>query len=564
MEKTSDSPAPLQTELPEIPGSETPPVLPEEPQAQRLARLHEKARALPAAPGVYLLKDRRGVVLYVGKSRDLHQRVGGYFVPSVDLGGKKRRLLDYVCDFDTLETDSEVEALLMENRLIKDLKPRFNALLTDGKSYPYLEITTREDFPGVYLTRTPRSTGTKLYGPFTSVHALREALLYLQRAFKFRTCHLDIRADEPKNRFFRPCLLYAIQQCSAPCANKISREAYRQDLEQFKNFLDNRQGRALRQMTAQMEAASAAQDFEQAAVRRDQIRALQALSLRGRPRQAWQPEIFFRDHQAGLKQLQEILGLDEPVRCIEAIDIAHFQGEATVGALVCFIDGRPFKNGYRRFRIRGVSGIDDYRCIQEVIARRYREAAAGQSLYPDLILIDGGRGQLRAALEAFSPMPVRPPLVISLAKRQEEIFLASRPLPFKLPRTSAALKLLQAVRDEAHRFAQHYHHLLIARRQLEHRPSGSRESRATTTPVSQVGPIPRDGRSEGVTGGLQRAEMKIRSMRQLRRLVRPRPPDITIALSSAKFPVGERSLDLPPNPKHRPSGRRSESPAATQ
>ena len=180
-----------------------------------------------------------------------------------------------------------------------------------------------------------------------------------------------------------------------------------------------------------------------------------------------QPELFFQDHQAGTRQLQEILALTNPVRWIEAIDIAHFQGEATVGSQVCFMDGRPFKEGYKRFRIKGVTGIDDYKCIAEVVSRRYRNAGIGQELYPDVILIDGGIGQLHAAQDAFSKMDVKPPMVISLAKREEEVYVQNREAPFRLSRTSAALKLLQFARDEAHRFAQGYHHLLIARRQFQ-------------------------------------------------------------------------------------------------
>ncbi len=441
--------------------------LPEEPNAIRLPRLQEKARQLDATPGVYLFKDSRGVVIYVGKSRSLKDRVSSYFHLSTDLGPFKQKLLDYIVDFDTLACDSEVEALLIENRLIKDTKPRFNARLSDGKSYPYLEITTRDDFPGVFVTRQPRTSGSKLYGPFTSGYALKQALIYMQRAFKFRTCHLDILQSDTRRKFFRPCILYSIHQCSAPCAAKITPEGYAADIDRLKSFLDSSRGDALRTMTAEMQVAAAARDFEKAAQLRDQIKALRALSHRGRGARVLQPELFFQDHAAGLKQLQELLEIPDPIRSIEAIDIAHFQGEATVGSLVTFIDGRPFKDGYRRFRIKHVTGIDDYRCIQEVVTRRYRLAGAGDELFPDVILIDGGAGQLSAALAALAPMPVKPPVVISLAKREEEIFIAQRHAPFKLPRTSAALKILQFARDEAHRFAQGYHHLLIARRQFQ-------------------------------------------------------------------------------------------------
>src|ERR1035437_9667680 len=404
------------------------PARPEEGMGERMSRLREKSKGLVGCAGVYLMKDVKGVVIYVGKSRNLRDRVGSYFVPSTDLGfSGKQALLDFVADFDVLECASEVEALLRENRLIKDIQPRFNARLLDDKSYPYLEITTREDYPGVYVTRQPRSSGTRLYGPFGSVSALKESVQHLQRVFKFRTCHLEIAEDDPRKRYFRPCLLYAIRQCTAPCADKVSREAYREDIERLKKFLDskgNGGAEVLREMTAEMEAASKAQEFEKAAALRDQIKAMRALS--GLSRMAAdkgiQSEVFFQDHRAGLKALQDALELPEPIRSVEGIDIAHFQGEATVGSLVCFIDGRPFKNGYRRYRIRTVTGVDDYRAIQEVVSRRYRDAGSNNELYPDVILIDGGLGQLHAAQDAFAAMDVKPPMVISLAKREEEIF----------------------------------------------------------------------------------------------------------------------------------------------
>lgn len=468
---------------------------PEEADEVRLPRLREKAKGLGECPGVYLMKDMRGVVIYVGKSRCLRDRVGSYFNPSTDLGPfGKQMLLRFVNDFDTIPCESEVEALLTENRLIKDIQPRFNARLLDDKTYPYLEITSRDDYPGVYVTRQPSATGTKLYGPFASAGALREAVQHLQRAFKFRTCHLEILEEDERKRFFRPCLLYAIKQCTAPCADKISREAYRQDIERFKRFLDSKGSEVLREMMAEMEAASKALEFEKAAALRDQIKALRSLSERGGggrgfgvADRAIQTEVFFQDHAAtgGLKALQEVLEMPEAIRSIEGIDIAHFQGEATVGSLVCFIDGRPFKNGYRRFRIKTVAGVDDYKSIQEVIARRYRDAGQNAELYPDLILIDGGLGQLHAAQAAFNEMDVRPPMVISLAKREEEIYVQARSAPVKLSRTNPALKLLQHIRDEAHRFGQNYHHLLINKKRFEADvTTGKRPPRKKSSPPS--------------------------------------------------------------------------------
>src|SRR5580765_6919642 len=183
---------------------------------ERIQNLNEKAKTLPKAPGVYLMKDDKGRVIYVGKSASLRDRVCSYFQPGTKLEAKKAPLRDVVCDFEVIQTESEVEALLAENRLIKDIQPKFNARLLDDKTFPYLMVTMDEDFPGVYVTREPRTKGVKLYGPFTSVWQLKEAVTLLQKAFKFRTCHLEINEGDDSRRFFRPCLLYAIDQCTAP------------------------------------------------------------------------------------------------------------------------------------------------------------------------------------------------------------------------------------------------------------------------------------------------------------------------------------------------------------
>jgi excinuclease ABC subunit C len=456
---------------------------------ERLAGLLAKARALPPSPGVYLMKDAKGVVIYVGKAASLPDRVSSYFVPSAELGFKKQPMLGVVSDFDVLGCESEWEALLTENRLIKDLKPRFNVRLTDDKTFPYLVITRSEDYPRVFVTRNPaglREDGTvapemknaRVFGPFTNAGALREAVQILQRAFKFRTCSLDIVAGEEKNRFFRPCLLYNINQCTAPCAEKIPAPAYREDVERFTRFLSTKRSAMLRELELEMKDAAAGLNFERAARLRDQIKAVRKLGDRAALGEGWQPEaeISILDPRQGLASLQKTLGLDQPVRCVEAIDIAHLQGGETVASKVCFIDGRPLKSEYRRYRIKSVRNADgaggfgandDYASIREVVGRRYREAGEGHELYPDVILIDGGLGQLHAALEAFDQLDVRPPMVISLAKKEELIYVQRRGEPIKLGRENAGLRFCQAIRDEAHRFAQAYHHTLRRKKTLE-------------------------------------------------------------------------------------------------
>jgi len=426
--------------------------------------IREKIAMFPKSPGVYLMKDARQTVLYVGKAKDLRARVSSYFQESADLlntrGPDIARMVTQVADIDFLDCETEVDALLKEARLIKDIQPPYNAQLKDGKTFPYLEITTGDDFPGVFVTRTPRHKGSKLYGPFASAGGIRDAVNALQKVFKFRTCDLEILEGDDSRRFFRPCLLHAINQCTAPCADLISKEDYKKDIERLKRLLKSKRSTMIRQMTREMEAASGEMRFEEAAILRDRIKAIGALSLSGDVNEDAQVEVFYVDPGKGLDRLADILDLERRPRSIEGIDIANLQGGESVGSLVCFIDGRPFKPGYRRFGIKTVEGQDDYAMIREVISRRYRHAAGGEELYPDVILIDGGLGQLHAALEAFGEMDIRPPMVISLAKRQEEIYVQAKSAPLRLARNNEALRLLQQVRDEAHRFAQHYHHIL--------------------------------------------------------------------------------------------------------
>ena len=249
----------------------------EEFRPDRLRRLSEKARALPKVPGVYLMKDAAGTVLYVGKASCLPDRVSSYFVPSADLGARKQPMLDVVEDFEILECEAEWEALLLESRLVKDIHPRFNELLRDDKRFPYLVVTVRDEFPAVYVTRNPadeRYRGARVFGPFTSVHALRTAVTLMQRVFRFRTCELDIKADDPANRRFRPCLLHSIGQCTAPCANHVGKQKYREDIDRFLRFLGSKRSTMIREMEAEMAKASTERRFEDAAVLRDQITSI--------------------------------------------------------------------------------------------------------------------------------------------------------------------------------------------------------------------------------------------------------------------------------------------------
>ena len=427
----------------------------------------EKVKSFPQTPGVYLMKDAAGRVIYVGKAKNLRARASSYFLKAAAEDRRTADLVREIRDIDFLEAESEVDALLLESRLVKDVQPRFNSDLKDDKTFPYLQITTHEDYPRVEFTRTPRTKGVKLYGPFTSAGSLRGAIVVLQRIFKFRTCTLDIEADDDRWRWFRPCLLASIDQCTAPCALRISKEDYRRDIARLRTFLDGGRTRLLAEMRDDMLAASKKLEFERAARLRDEIRLLETLDERGDLEEHVQPEVFLVDPKKGLAGLEKVLGLPRPPRVIEGVDIAHLAGDETVASLVQFIDGLPFKPGYKRYRIKSVDGIDDFRSIHEVVARRFARLKREGESFPDILLVDGGKGQLSAALDALEGLGIEPPCVISLAKREEEVFVPGRSEPLRLSRDAYSLRLLEYVRDEAHRFAQHYHHLLRGRRTLE-------------------------------------------------------------------------------------------------
>ncbi|HYO25180.1 MAG TPA: GIY-YIG nuclease family protein, partial [Lacipirellulaceae bacterium] len=330
-------------------------------QAEFFLRAAEKVRTkFPDSPGVYLFQDQQGRVIYVGKAKNLKSRASHYFLKAAAEDSRTSSLVLEAYDVDFLEAESEVDALLMEARLVKDTQPKFNRDLRDDKSFPYLQITTHEDFPRIEITREPRNAGVKLYGPFANVGDLRGALQVLQRVFQFRTCSLDIEESDERWRWFRPCLLASIRQCTAPCNLRITREDYRRDIARLRKFLDGGGKALLAEMRTEMVEAATARRFEQAARLRDEIHMLESIADRGDLEKHEQPEVFYQDPKKGLAGLQKVLKLPRQPHTIEGVDIAHLGGTETVASLVQFIDGLPFKPGYRRFRIREVSGVDDY------------------------------------------------------------------------------------------------------------------------------------------------------------------------------------------------------------
>ena len=300
----------------------------------RFKAIREAIKTFPAGPGLYFMKGEKDKVLYVGKAKNLRSRVAGYFQPGSELavsrGPKITEMLSKVKTVDFLETSNEVDAILAEARLIKDIRPPYNTDLVDDKTFPYLEITTGEDFPGIYITRKPRQHGSRLFGPFTGAKDLRAVLVVLQKIFRFRTCNLPISQADAKRKFFRPCLLYSIKQCCAPCAARIERSEYKKIIADLIKFLKSKRSTVLHRLRKQMAEASQKMEYEKAAMFRDRIRLIERLDRRGTPDENVQPEVFAAEPTQALEQLRSLLRAAESVRIIEGIDIAQIGGTEAV------------------------------------------------------------------------------------------------------------------------------------------------------------------------------------------------------------------------------------------
>jgi len=402
-------------------------------------RIAKRARSIPPASGVYLMKDDSGTVIYVGKAVDLKKRVASYFRRRPTLS-KTDFLVDKIADIDTVVTGSEAEALILEASLIKRYQPYYNISLRDDKTYPYIEITG-DPFPRVAIVR-PRALNpaSTYYGPYTSVSLIREALEIIRRIFPFRTC--DPFPD-------KECLFFHIGLCAAPCIGRQTRQDYGKTIRHIRIILDGKKDRLFKQLTAEMERCARRREFERAAKIRDQLRAIGALY-------SGTGDInYFKEAE----QLQRALNLPVLPKRIETFDISNIMGQQSVGSMVSFFNGRPDKHQYRRFKIKTVEGSDDPRMMAEVIGRRYSRLKQEHRLMPDLIVIDGGKGQLSSAQTKIRELDLDIPM-ISLAKREEEVFVPGRRSAIVLPRNSLGLKLLQRCRDEAHRFAVSYHRML--------------------------------------------------------------------------------------------------------
>ena len=470
-----------------------------------------KLRDVPHQPGVYLMKDRLGTIIYVGKAKSLRKRLSSYFTPSrsrmADV--KTRALIKSIWDFEFHVVRTEAESLLLEGKLIKDYRPKYNVSFRDDKRFLLLKVHLDDPFPRFHVSRMRKEDGARYFGPFAHSGALRSTISWMNRQFGLRTC----RALRPGESEYRHCNDDVIRNCSAPCIGRVTPEEYRARVESACLFLSGKSKEALEELEREMHQAAAALEFERAADLRDMLADLRTTTAparqfrrgRGVPRSGSNI-----DPKSDLDELREILQLDRAPAVMECFDISNISDTHCVASMVRFRQGVPDTANYRRYRIKTVSGQDDFASMAEVVRRRYsrilleaheqvgeeisetqldpleamrrlekeveaREAAGVTTpgkrrtfvRLPDLVIVDGGKGQLASACRELQRLGLHQLPIIGLAKKREEIFRPGESEPIVLDHGVGALKLLQRIRDEAHRWANGYNELLMKRRITE-------------------------------------------------------------------------------------------------
>lgn len=411
----------------------------------------------PDSPGVYLMKDKDDNIIYVGKATSLKNRISSYFHTTVT-SSKTSAMLTNVFKIDYITTKTELDALLLESSLIKKHKPKYNVMWKDDKTYPFIKITLNEEFPKILVTRQIFSDNAIYFGPYVA-GGIRKMLKLVQRHSPIRDCSLAIPC-----KISRPCLKEQLSLCCAPCVGKVTKEQYFKYVQDALDFLNGKQQKLLKNLEIKMKKASDNLQFEEASEYRDKAELVKLLIEQSSHK--LQLSNFAKDERKkqlsrkALLELKQILNLEKLPEKIEAYDISNFTGKEAVGSLVVFQNGEPSKAEYRRFKIKNVSGQDDCAMLSEVVKRRYIRLVE-QKDYPDLILVDGGKGQLNAALKVLEELNIKNLPIIGLAKQKEEIYTKDRERPFKLPNDSVCLHLLQHIRDESHRFAINYHRKLL-------------------------------------------------------------------------------------------------------
>ena len=469
--------------------------LPASTPLSRAAALQKKLRDVPHRPGVYVIRDRFSKIIYVGKARDLRRRLSNYFTPSGRTKAeiKTRALIDSAADYEWHLVKSDAEAVLFEGRLIKEWRPKYNISFRDDKRFLLVRVQMNDAIPRFELSRLRREDGARYFGPFANAGALRTSLQAIRKQFGLRAC----RPLEPTEKDFKHCLDHVIKNCSAPCVARISREEYRGRVEQACEVLEGKSKEMVASLEAEMEKAAGKLDFEKAAALRNLLKDLRETSkpMRRFTRKSLPNSI---DPKGDVIELRHALGLVHPPRTMECFDISNISDNHIVASMVRFRDGVPDRESYRRYRITSTKGQNDFASMAEVIRRRYKrllleagkatpeladsqedpadalerhvrssKGSEGESPLPDLIIVDGGKGQLGMACRELQALGLHGQAVIGLAKEFEEIYRPGEPEPLRLDKDSGALRLLQRIRDEAHRVANGYNELLLRRRITE-------------------------------------------------------------------------------------------------
>lgn len=423
--------------------------------------IRAKLANVPDKPGCYLMRDRQGRIIYVGKAVSLRKRLQSYFRKATlqSASPKLRGLIKSVRDFDLIIVRNEAEAVLTEGRLIKEFKPHYNVSFKDDKRFLLLKADPAQPFPRLRLCRIERDDASLYFGPYASSAAARATLDFTERRFGLRKCSPRIPTEET----YRHCMNDIVRYCAAPCIGRTSRQEYRKRFDEACAFLRGERPDVLKDLEERMGEASREMHFEKAAALRDTLLLLRA-AVKKRAHMAGTPELKAREGAAGVQELQRVLGLSRVPRVIEGVDISNISGTFAVAGLVCFENGLPCRRRYRRFRIKTVTGIDDPGMMAEVIRRRFERLTREQDRLPDLVVVDGGLTQLRAARATLAGLGCGDVPCAGLAKRLEELYWDDPGRPLRLERDSRALRVLRALRDEAHRFALTYHRRLRRRR----------------------------------------------------------------------------------------------------
>jgi len=424
--------------------------------------VNDRLAQIPKLPGVYIMRDVIGGIIYIGKAKSLKDRISSYF--NADINSKAAAIIAAMRKIDYILCVSEREALIVERQLINKIKPHFNSMWKDDKAYPYIKFSISEDFPRLAFTRKKIRDSSLYFGPYPQVFYVKKLVRWLVKLFRIRPCKMDLSEDSlPEEKDVKSCLYYHTGMCAAPCLGRITSEDYREKIKSVELFLNGRFKKLEEEWRSQMFDLSMDMRYEEAKEIRDRLYALESMSERVMITEITQDEITRSIQRAdSINELKNVLRLKRPPAVIEGFDNSNIQGANAVASMVRFQNGLADKKNYRRFKIKTVIGADDFMSMREVVFRRYSSLIRKNEKMPDLILIDGGKGQLGAALNALEDLNSQIP-VVSLAKKNEEIFLPNRDKPLILSRHSAALKLLQSVRDEAHRFAVTYHRRLRAK-----------------------------------------------------------------------------------------------------